>query len=253
MTRLVAAEFRKLLTTQVWFWMLVGTVVVAALLAVAQVAPSDGIRSEQDFPDLFAAFASTPAYVLLFVLGVLGVTTEFRYQTITPTLLQTPSRWAVVTSKMITYAIVGVLYALVALVVEAVVGLPWLSAKNVDVHLHNGQVWHAIWGTFVVITLFGIIGLGIGALLKNQVVAVVVGILFLVVLENVLLAIPVVKHAWPYMPNGGVQAILRTSGDSDTANGVHLLSAGGGVIVLLLWAFVPAIIGASVTMNRDIT
>jgi len=253
MIRLIHAEFVKVRTTQVWFWLLLATIVVSGLLVVAQVAPSDGIRHPDEVPDLFAAFAATPAYLLVFVLGVLGVTTEFRYQTITPTLLQTPSRWALVTAKMITYAILGALYALVALVVEAVVGVPWLSSKySLHVHWGNSEVQRAIWGTFAIIALFGIIGLGIGALLKNQVVAVVVGILFLAVLENVLVAIPVVKHVFPYTPNGAVQAVLTTHG-SRTVNGIDLLSAGGGIVVLLLWAFIPAILGAAVTLNRDIT
>jgi ABC-2 type transport system permease protein len=252
MIRLIRGEFLKLRTTQVWFWLLLCTVAVGALLSVAQVAPRDGIRTERAVPDLFAAFAATPGYIILFVLGVLGVTTEFRYQTITPTVLQTPSRWAIVTAKMITYAIVGVLYSLAALLAEGIVGIPWLSSKGIDVRLGNSEVQHAILGTFTVLALFGIVGLGIGALLRNQIVAVVVGIIFLVVLENILLAIPVVKHAWPYTPNGATQAILYTHGSTDV-NGVHLLSTSGGVIVLLLWAFVPAVVGAAFTMNRDIT
>jgi ABC-2 type transport system permease protein len=251
--RLVQAEFRKLYTTQVWFWMLLATIAVGALLAVASVAPHDGIRSEQKVPDLFAAFAASPGYILVFVLGVLGVTTEFRYQTITPTVLQTPSRWAVVGAKMITYAVTGAVYAACALLAEAAVGIPWLSSKGISVHLGDSKVQHAILGTFAVIALFGIVGLGIGALVRNQIVAVVVGIVFLVVLENVLLAIPVVKKAWPYTPNGGTQAILFTNGDSTPVDGVHLLGTWSGVLVLLLWAFVPAILGAAYSMNRDIT
>jgi hypothetical protein len=38
-----------------------------------------------------------------------------------------------------------------------------------------------------------------------------------------------------------------------TQNGVTILSPWGGVVVLLLWAFIPAILGASITMTRDIT
>jgi ABC-2 type transport system permease protein len=253
MIRLIRGEFLKLRTTQVWFWLLLGTVAVGALLAVAQIAPHDGIRSEAAVPDLFAAFAATPGYIILFVLGVLGVTTEFRYQTITPTVLQSPSRWKIVTAKMITYALVGVGYSIAALVAEGAVGIPWLSAKGIDVRLGNHEVQHAIFATFGVLALFGIVGLGIGALVRNQIVAVVVGIIFLVILENILLAIPVVKHAWPYTPNGATQAILFTHGSRELDNGVHLLSTGGGIVVLLLWAFVPAIIGAGYTMNRDIT
>jgi ABC-2 type transport system permease protein len=253
MTRLVRAEFLKLRTTQVWFWMLMATIAIGALLAVAQIAPSDGIRTPEKVPDLFAGFASSPGYVVLFTLGALGVTTEFRYQTITPTVLQTPSRWAIVTAKLITYAIVGVVYAIAALAAETAVGVPWLSAKNIDVRWGDGDVQHAIVGTFGVLALFGIVGLGIGALLRNQIVAVVVGIVFLVLIENILLAIPVVKHLWPYTPNGGTQAILYTHGSTEVVDGVHILSTGAGVIVLLLWAFIPAIVGAAFSMNRDIT
>jgi ABC-2 type transport system permease protein len=253
MIRLVRAEFLKLRTTQVWFWMLIATIAIGALLAVAQIAPHDGIRSEAKVPDLFAVFAASPGYIVLFTLGALGVTTEFRYQTITPTVLQTPSRWAIVTAKMITYAIVGVLFAIAALAAETAVGVPWLKAKNIDVRLSDGHVQHAIIGTFGVLALYGIVGLGIGALLRNQIVAVVVGIVFLVLIENILLAIPGVKKVWPYTPNGGTQAILYTNGDKTPVSGVHLLSTGGGVLVLLLWAFVPAIVGAAFTMNRDIT
>src|SRR4051812_3292944 len=115
MIRLVRAEFLKLWTTQVWFWLLLATIAAGGLLAVAAIAPNDGIRTEEDVPDLFASFGFSPGYILVFVLGVLAVTTEFRYQTITPTVLQTPNRWAIVTAKMITYGIVGAIYALFAL------------------------------------------------------------------------------------------------------------------------------------------
>jgi ABC-2 type transport system permease protein len=228
MIRLVRAEFLKVRTTQVWFWMLLGTVAVSALLIVAQIAPHGGVRDAAKVPDMFAS--SSTAYLVVFVLGVLGVTTEFRYQTITPTVLQTPWRWAIVTAKMITYAILGVCYALVAVLVQLAVAVPWLSSKGVDVDLGNGHVRHAIIAVFAVLALFGIVGLGAGALVRTQTVAVVVGILFLLVIENVPVAIPVVKNAYPYLPG-----------------------PAGGVIVLLLWAFVPAVVGAAFTMNRDIT
>ncbi|MDT4925670.1 MAG: type transport system permease protein [Pseudonocardiales bacterium] len=251
MIRLIRAEFLKVRTTQVWFWMLLATVAVSALLVVGGVAPRDGVRQASDVPDLFAS--SSTAFIVVFVLGVLGVTTEFRYQTFTPTVLQTPSRWAIVTAKMITYAVLGMLYALVAVAVQLAVAVPWLSSKGINVDFGDGNVQHAIIGVFGVVALFGIIGLGFGALMRNQIVAVVVGIVFLLILENIVLAIPKVREVWPYTPNGGIQAILHTTGSTEVTNGVHLLSTGGGVIVLLLWAFIPAIAGAAFSMNRDIT
>jgi ABC-2 type transport system permease protein len=191
-------------------------------------------------------------YVAVFVLGVLGVTTEFRYQTITPTVLGTPNRWALITAKMITYAVLGAVYAAICLLVQLAIALPWLSAKNIDVSLGSDHMPRALGGVFAVVALFGIVGLGVGALLRNQIVAVTLGVIFLLVLQNLLVVIPGVKHVFPFLPGGAVASILTITGDR-TANGVELLSPGGGVVVLLAWAFIPAILGASITMNRDIT
>lgn len=250
MIRLIRAELLKLRSTQVWFWLLLGTLAIAALFVIGPLASSGGITSASDVPDIFIASSNT--YLLVFVLGVLGVTTEFRYQTITPTLLQTPSRWAVVTSKMITYALLGVLYAAAAVILQLVIAVPWLAAKNIDVDWVGGAVRHDIIGIFGVLALFGIVGLGIGALLKNQIVAVVMGVIFLLVLQNIVSAIPGVKTVFPYLPGGAVDAIMVTGTDR-TINDVNLLPTWGGVVVLLLWAFVPALAGASFTLNRDIT
>jgi ABC-2 type transport system permease protein len=250
-TRLIRAEFLKLRTTQVWFWLLLALVAISALSVIGPLAGND-VHDPSDVPDLFTGTAQG-GYVVVFVLGVLGVTTEFRYQTITPTLLQTPSRWTLVTAKLITYAVLGIAYAVVGVVIQLAVALPWLSSKNVDVEWGSGALQHALIGVFGVLALFGIVGLGVGALLKNQIVAVVVGVLFMLVIQNILVAIPGVKHAYPYMPGGAANAILATTSDDRSVNGVHLLPTGGGVVALLLWAFVPAIVGAAITMNRDIT
>ncbi|HVU93155.1 MAG TPA: ABC transporter permease [Jatrophihabitans sp.] len=250
MIRLVEAEFLKLRTTQVWFWLLLAAVAISALLVIGPIASGD-VHNGRDVADMFGSAAL--AYVVLFVLGVLGVTTEFRYQTITPTVLQTPSRWALVTAKMITYALTGVAFAVVCLAVQLAIAVPWLSADGVDYSLGSDGIPHALIGVFVVLALFGIVGLGIGALIRNQIVAVSIGVIFLLVLENIFLAIPGVKHVYPYLPGGAARAIADVTARDDTVNGVRLLPVGGGVIMLLLWAFVPAIVGAAFSMNRDIT
>jgi hypothetical protein len=250
MIRLIRAELFKLRSTQVWFWLLLGAVAVTVLLTVAQLASSDGVKTYGEAVD--ALTASGSAYVVVFVLGVLGVTTEFRYQTITGTVLVTPSRWALITAKMITYALVGAIYAIICVAIEVAVAFPWLSSKSIDISLTSPHVPRALLGVFAVVALFGIVGLGAGALIRNQIVAVSVGVIFLLVLNNVLLAIPGVKHVFPYTPAGAADALFTVTGSRE-ANGITLLSGGGAVIVLLLWAFIPAVLGASLTMTRDIT
>jgi ABC-2 type transport system permease protein len=250
MVRLIRAEFLKLRTTQVWFWLLLAALAISTLVTIGSLAPSDGVRTSTDVPDIFGN--ANGASVIVFILGVLGVSTEFRYQTITPTVLTTPSRWALITAKLVSYALVGAGYAVVCLALQIAIAAPWLSSKDIDLSLSDTDVRHVLIGVLVIHTLFALIGIGVGALLRNQIVAVTVGLIFLVVLENLILAIPGVKHGWPYTPSGAVTAIIYTHGDTE-ANGVHILGAGGGVLVLLLWALVPAILGAGITMNRDIT
>lgn len=252
MTRLIRAEFLKLRSTQVWFWLLVAALAISALFVIGPLATHDSVQNAHDVAQMFAS--ASIAYIVVFVLGVLGVTTEFRYQTITPTVLTTPSRWTLITAKMIAYAILGALYAVACLVLQLVIAVPWLSAKGINYSLTSGDMPHALGGVFLVLALFGIVGLGAGALLKNQIVAVTVGIIFLAALQNIFIAIPGLKYIYPYLPGGAVNSIITIGSiNSSDYNGVHLLPVGGGVAVLLLWAFIPAVLGAGVTMNRDIT
>lgn len=253
MVGLIRAEFRKLLTTQVWFWMLLLSLGLTALVVVGSIA---GRESDLDLAlhvrDVMIA-ASSAAYVPIFVLGTLAVTTEYRYQTITPTVLATPSRWTLITAKLITYAIVGVLYALACLVIELVMALPWLSARNV--HVTVGDEKGPLLITFAVLALFALVGLGAGALLRNQIVAVTVGVIFILVLARLFLLIPGVKHIYPYLPTGAIDSITTDPHDTSSRviNDVHLISPGAGVAVLVVWGLGMAILGAGITMNRDIT
>lgn len=237
-------------TTRVWLWLVLVALGIGALVAVGSLASRGAVRSAIDVPDVFGS--ANGAAVAAFVLGILGVTNEFRYETITATLLVTPSRRALVTAKVITYAVIGAAYAVMCLGLQVAIAVPWLSAKHIDFSLGDATVRRVLFGIVLIHTLFAILGVGFGALLRNQVAALTVGLLFLLVIANVIIAIPGAKHAWAYLPGGAVTAIVYTHGSRE-ANGVHTLGFGGGVLVLLLWALIPAVIGTAVTMRRDIT
>ena len=248
MIRLVHAEWLKLRTTQVWFWLLLASVAVSVLAAVAGLA-SDDVRKPDGVATMFAN--ANGGLAVAFVLGILGITTEFRYQTFTPTVLGTPSRWAVVAAKLLTYALVGVGYAAIGIAVQLAIAAPWLSSNGIEFDL-GGEVGTVLLGLVVVFGLFAVMGVGVGALLRNQILAVSVGLVFLLLINNVIGAIPGVRSAFPYTPEGAMIAILYPVGNNGP-EGVDLLSTAGGVIVLLLWALIPAAAGAAISLNRDIT
>ena len=248
MIRLVRAELLKLRTTQVWFWLLLASLTVSVLAVVGGLA-SDGVRKPADVATIFAN--ANGGLAVAFVLGILGITTEFRHNTFTPVVLTTPSRWAIIAAKLVTYVLVGAGYAVVGIALQLAIALPWLSSKGLAFEL-GGGVAHAMLGLVLVYALFAVLGIGTGALLRNQVLAVSVGLVFLLVINNVLGAIPGVKYAFPYTPEGAMIAILYPVGNNGP-EGVELLSTAGGVVVLALWALIPAALGAAVTLTRDIT
>lgn len=248
MIGLMRAEYRKVRSTQVWFWLLLASIAICAAFVIGGIA-SEGndARLESNIRDILSA--ANVAYIAVFVLGVLSVTTEFRYQTITPTVLATPSRWRLITAKLLSFALVGVAFGVVCVIVELAIMLPWLSARGVDFSFSAN--YSAVLGVFAVLALMCLVGLGLGALLKNQIVAVTVGLVFLLVIENIVLAIPGVKYVYPYL-TGGLIAAITTNGER-VINGTTLLPVWGGVVGLLIWGIGLALLGAGITMNRDIT
>jgi ABC-2 type transport system permease protein len=253
MIGLIKAEFRKLFTTQVWFWMLLLSLGLTSLTTVGQILSSgDDSGLQFHVRDVFVSVVQAPAYVPLFILGVLSVTTEYRYQTITPTVLTTPSRWTLISAKLLSMALIGALYALLCVVVELGISLPWLSARHININL--GGHLGALGAVFLVLALFALVGLGAGALLKNQIVAVSLGVAFILIIDNLVLVIPGVRAAYPYLLTGATHSIAASQSDRHDFNGVvRLISPGSGVAVLIAWGIGMALLGAGLTMNRDIT
>ena len=128
MIRLVRAEWTKLFTTKVWLGLLLGSCLLVggftALLTGFAGNADSGIPPVGDPQFEQLAFAqATGANVLFLILGIIGMTQEYRHRTATPTFLTTPRRWHVVVAKLIAYALVAVPFALVVLAVNVLVVL----------------------------------------------------------------------------------------------------------------------------------
>ncbi len=108
MTALVRAEWTKLFTTRVWIGLLLGACVMvggfAALFTGLAGVEQDGrpglppVGTPQYEEVVFSVAAN--ASVLLLILGIIGMTQEYRHRTATPTFLTTPRRGRVVAAKL---------------------------------------------------------------------------------------------------------------------------------------------------------
>ncbi len=120
--------------------------------------------------------------------------------------------------------------------------------------LRNYVVYKDAWKLFItgflepVFYLFSI-GVGVGALVRNQIAAVVAALAWTFVVEQLLVAL------WPevgrWTPGGAASAVLQL-GDLATTRG-DLLPVWGGALLLVAYAVVLSVVGARVTLERDLT
>ena len=253
MTALVRAELLKLRTVRLPFWLLVATLLLVALGVTATVltAGIEGNPLQPDDPDLLAiAVASASSgNVLLAVLGIMVLTQEFRFGTATPSFLTTPRRGRLVAAKLVAVALAGAVFAVLSLVLAVVLAYPLVAVKGGD-PVVDRQVLEVLAACLLVLVLYGPIGLGVGALVRNQVAAVVTTLAWMFVVEQLLVALLPEIGRWT--PGGATAAVLQL-GDFATGGNGDLLPVWGGVALLAAYAVVLAGLGARTTLRRDLT
>ncbi len=120
--------------------------------------------------------------------GLLAVTSEFRYGTIRPTLLFEPRRRVVLAAKLAAAALAGLVFAVVCVGVSFGAGLAILAARDVDVALTGAHALTLVFGTVAAGALGAMLGVAIGALIRNQVGAIVAVVAYTVAVDAVLFA-----------------------------------------------------------------
>ena len=165
--RLVLVEMRKLADTRSGMWLLIviGLASVATGLILLFAAPD----SEQTFT-AFVTFAQLPAGILLPVLGILAMTSEWTQRTALTTFTLEPRRGRVVAAKLVAAIVIAVVAALSAFVFAAAFNLIAEAAGG------DGSwtiTWQLVAQCIVLQVLYVLMGSAFGALLMNSPVAIV--------------------------------------------------------------------------------
>jgi ABC-2 type transport system permease protein len=249
MTRLVRAELRKLWTTRTARVLLALTAAGTAALAVLVLAltgrPGQPALGDDALAQLVAA-PNGPLTLAALVLGILGMAGEFRHGTATSTFLVTPVRGRVVAAKLVAAAVAGLAIALVAVAVVLAIALPWLPAKGVEVGLADPDLAGRAAGLAAAVALSAVLGTGLGALLRNQVAAVIAGLLLWQGgVADLLVGVLRRPGLGRWLPDGAVLAL--------TAPGDGTLPMWAGGVVLAAYGLVLALIGGRLVARRDLT
>lgn len=252
MTALVKAELLKLRTVRLPLWLLVITLALVALSVSATVltAGLDGAPLALQDPQLLArgVGSASSGNLLVLVLGILMLTQEFRFGTATPSFLTTPKRERVVVAKLLAVAVTGALFALASALLA--LGLSWaLIVVRGGAVRFDATVLEVLAGVLLVLLLYGPIGIGVGALVRNQIAAIVGALVWVFVVEQLLVVLLPEVGRWT--PGGATAAVLQL-GDLATTRG-ELLPVWGGALLLVAYAVVLSALGAGLTLRRDLT
>jgi ABC-2 type transport system permease protein len=167
LARLTRVELRKLADTRSGLWLLIVIGLAAAGTAAILLAAAPG--EDQTFRD-FLTFGLLPASVLLPVLGILSMTSEWSQRTALTTFALTPARGRVVAAKLIAAVLIAVAATVAAALLSAVANLIALrTGGDGSWHITAGQAGRQLLSQVI----FVLMGAGFGALLMTPPLAIV--------------------------------------------------------------------------------
>lgn len=185
--------------------------------------------------------------VVMLLLGAMVFTQEFRYGTVTSTYLGEPRRTRILVAKWLALIIFSVILTIVAVAVSLPVANVLINSRDGDVTMGT-LFWEMVAAGFVVMAAFGVIGVALGALLRNQIVAVLVVLVWMLMVEQIVI------HDYPtfgrWMPGGSTYALMQ----QDPANGLgdKLLSVPSAGILLAAYVTLAVVLALRLTPKRDV-
>lgn len=244
--RLVGVELRKMGDTRAGRWLLVSIAALTALVLVIQLAVIVANDLTVDFRDFMAAM-NTPMGILLPVLGIMAVTSEWSQRTAMVTFSLVPSRGRVVAAKFAATLLIAVAAIIVGMVLSVVANLLYGALTG------NTLVW-GIGALDVVyyflLHLFGMAtGFAFGTLFLSTPVGIVVYFVYSFVLPGLFeLGAQLIgwfSHLRPWIDFNAAQNPL-IDGTIHGSDWGHLVVSG------LIWLVLPLVVGVWRVLRAEV-
>ena len=225
-------------------WMVV-LVVLVVLLHVLSFSVRD--LSREDNQLTIVGLGTMIGTLFASLLGAMSITGEFRHGTIRPTFLATPRRARVIAAKVAASALAGLAVGLLAEALTAAAEAGGLAARGIDVKLGGGDYAQLLAGGAIAAAFFAAIGVGVGALVRNQVAAVLGLCVWLLFIEPILLGdVPSAAKFAPLASAGAIAGAIQTQIEE------NLVAPALGVLLLTVYAAAASAVGSMATTRRDV-
>jgi ABC-2 type transport system permease protein len=241
----VRAETLKQYSTQTTLALFLAMFGLVALAIALHVLTPDASELATRSDQLLSFEVGTRIGMLFAALtGALAITAEYRYGTIRPTFLVTPRRSPVIAAKLAVGASVGLLFGLVGGGLMAAAASVALAARGIEIRFTPGDYARVLAGGMVAAALWATIGLGVGAVVRNQVATLVGLCTWLLLVEHLL-----PSDAARYTPGAGGLALAMRTADTQIASAVPTQPTGA--LSLILYSAAAATVGWRATLVRD--
>lgn len=221
-------------------------------------------RTPEEFEDLvrYYLYSSTgrSAYFGTFLVGVLVATADQSNGLLAKTLIFFKSRALVTMAKIGTVVVISVVTAIIAVAMSFAIAYALMSSEP---SFTSESIAAAQWAigarTVVTFAVWGLIGFGLGLIVRNQVAAVVIVLLFTLFLEPMLTSFSNENTAFAtfgkFLPGSANWAIVwpvdATGSDSAMGGlGGEALQVGPAMGVLAAYAIVLVVIGYVIGVRR---
>lgn len=247
LARTVHAEWTKLRTTPSTGWLAVaavGVTVAVSVLATVSVDPAlcPTEATCQEDPPRVALFGVRIGQALFLVLGVLAMGNEYGTRMIQTTLTAVPRRLTLVAAKLAT---VVAFTAIPAALAVAGSWAAWSAVNGWALLPRDEPTWRAVAGSVLYLVLVALLGLGVGAIVRETAagITIVTALLYFAPLMLTLIKNPLWQ--WRIQRYAPMNAGLAVQATRDLAAlpitpwlGLGVLAAYAGAAVLLAAALV---------------
>jgi ABC-2 type transport system permease protein len=253
LTETMRSEFIKIKSVRSTYWTLLAEALAAIAFAGLNCA---GVVSHNSFgPGFNAARASLNGQVgigelIIVVLGALVITSEYSTGMIRTSLTVMPRRGVLYAAKAIVFAVVSLAVSLITSFAAFFTGQAILASKHVNTTLAQPYALRAVLLSAAVVTVFGLLAYGAGAIIRNTAGAItaILGVIFLIPLLIQALPSSWYQELERWLP-GGPALDPISGGWAWSMN--HLFPAWGEFAVFCGYAAVLLTLGAWLFCRRD--
>ena len=223
----------------------VGVALAAAILVVSQWGTMTATNKATFQPLNVSLVGANIGVMVIGVLGVLMMTSEFSTGLVSSTFAAVPKRLPVLWAKVIVYSVIALAVTVPAMLVAFLATQAILSGNHVQINVGHSGVARAVFGAALYLTIAGLLGIGLGGIFRSTPAAVTSLTVILFVMPVIVFILPdsLSNSIRPYLPGNAGQAIMNIVPQA------HTLAPWVGLGVFAGYAF-AAIAGAAVLLVR---